>query len=62
MKHIKFCPKCKSLNIRIGLIGFFGFPARYKCRECGYKSFIFPTISIEELKKLAKKNGRRKHK
>ena len=61
MKHIKFCPKCKSLNIRSKILGFFGFPAKYKCGNCGYQAFIFPAVSIDELKKLAK-NGRRKHK
>jgi transposase-like protein len=59
MPHIKFCPKCKSLNIRSKLIGFFGFPAKYRCKDCGYQAFIFPAISMEELKKLKKKDGKK---
>jgi transposase-like protein len=52
MKHIKFCPKCKSLNIRSKFIGFLGFPAQYRCRDCGYQAFIFPTLTMEQLKEL----------
>jgi transposase-like protein len=55
MRHIKFCPKCRSLNVRSRLLGFLGFPAKYRCKDCGYQAFIFPAISIEELKKIARK-------
>jgi DNA-directed RNA polymerase subunit M/transcription elongation factor TFIIS len=60
MKHVKFCPKCKSLDIRSHLIGFFGFPAKYKCRNCGYSAFIFPALTMEQLKKLGNKRSDRK--
>jgi len=55
MRHIKFCPKCKSLNIRSRLLGFFGFPAKYRCKDCGFSAFIFPTITNEQLEELKKK-------
>jgi hypothetical protein len=56
---IKFCQKCKSLNVRTKLLGFFGFPTKYKCRDCNYQSFIFPTITLEQLKKLGKKKKKK---
>jgi len=63
-KYVKFCPKCKSLNIRAELKSgwWIGLPAVYKCRNCGFKSRLFPEISMEEVKKKyvnAKHNKKR---
>jgi len=54
----KICPKCKLLNIKIRWQSFWfaGFPATYKCMNCGFTSFLFPRIEASEdnIKKLIK--------
>lgn len=44
----KICPKCHSLNIRARWQSFWfaGFPSTYECRDCGFKSYIFPRIEL----------------
>ena len=58
MVKAKICPRCKSLNIRIRWKSFWfvGFPATYECRECGFKSFIFPKAELTKanVKKLVR--------
>jgi hypothetical protein len=55
MKYAKVCPKCKSLNIRARWQSFWfaGFPSTYECRDCGFKSYIFPRIELTK-KNVAK--------
>lgn len=55
MKYVRFCPKCRSLNIRSKLLGFFGLPAKYKCGNCSYQAYVFPMVSVDDLKKFGKK-------
>lgn len=67
IKYIKFCPRCKNLNIKVGNAGglagtYFGLPTLYKCMNCGYNNYAFPEIDINELKtqeksKEEKENG-----
>ena len=61
-KYVKFCPKCKSLNIKtvtaIGRWGLaFGLPAVYKCGKCMYESPLFPEIELSK-RKAGSKNKR----
>lgn len=49
----KFCPKCKSTNVRLNmttLSSIGGESPSWKCNECGFSSPEFP-----ELKKKVKK-------
>jgi len=42
----KFCPKCKSTNVRkkMGALLTRGVPQEWRCNDCGYSSFIFPEL------------------
>ena len=54
----KICPRCKSLHIRARWQSFWfvGFPSTYECKDCGFKSYIFPKIELTKanVKKLIK--------
>jgi transposase-like protein len=42
---IKYCPKCKSTDIEYKPSvdqAAFGFPPKFKCKNCGYESIAFP--------------------
>lgn len=42
----KFCPKCKSHNIKpVSILGI--LPMSYKCRDCGYEGSIVLEIDSE---------------
>ncbi|MBI2559417.1 hypothetical protein HYW20_08900 [Candidatus Woesearchaeota archaeon] len=58
-KYIKFCPKCNSIDIyqdksTMQSLGY--LPTKYICNNCGYSSFNFPEIDINELDKLHLQN------
>lgn len=57
-RYVKICPKCRSLNIRTKWqsLWFFGFPATFKCLDCGFTSYIFPEMELNEknVKKLVR--------
>ena len=63
-KYIKFCPKCNSIDISqdkstMQSLGF--LPTKYICNNCGYTSFNFPEIDVNELDKLhPQKNKKQK--
>ena len=45
MMKKRFCPKCKSKNIRRdmdAITGALGSLADWKCDDCGYKAAEFP--------------------
>ena len=53
--YIKFCPKCSSIDIyqdksAMQSLGF--LPTKYICNNCGYTSFNFPEIDVDELDKI----------
>ena len=53
--YIKFCPKCNSIDVTpdkstMQSLGF--LPTKYICSNCGYSSFNFPEIDINEVDKL----------
>ena len=53
--YVRFCPKCISVDINqekstMQSLGF--LPTKYICSNCGYSSFNFPEINIDELDKL----------
>ncbi|OIO40335.1 hypothetical protein CO154_01380 [Candidatus Pacearchaeota archaeon CG_4_9_14_3_um_filter_31_7] len=53
-KYVKICPKCNSLDVKIDMQGAlvaFGLPAIYICNDCGFKSYIFPEIDLNEVEK-----------
>ncbi|MEK6935731.1 MAG: hypothetical protein AABW67_03005 [Nanoarchaeota archaeon] len=47
---IKVCPKCKSKDIIISMNALTteAFPAKYKCEDCGFESYII----AEKIKKV----------
>jgi DNA-directed RNA polymerase subunit M/transcription elongation factor TFIIS len=54
-QYVKFCPRCKSLNVKVSNTGgsagtYFGLPTLYKCLNCGYSNYAFPEIDLNELK------------
>ena len=54
-KYIKFCPKCNSIDTyqdksTMQSLGY--IPTKYICNYCGFSSFNFPEIEIEEIDKL----------
>lgn len=58
---IKYCPKCKSVNVRINITpsAVLGAPQKWECLKCGFQSnSIFPEKKIE--KKIKKRKVRRK--
>jgi len=51
----KFCPRCKSENVRAGLSATLavGAPQNWVCNNCGYYGLIFPE---KEIKTKVKRN------
>lgn len=50
---IRYCPKCKSVNVRIDITttAALGVPQKWECMKCGFESYaIFPERDIEEIK------------
>lgn len=47
---IRFCPKCKSKNVQINITlgAAFGFPQQWRCNKCGFKSYDFPEMEVDE--------------
>jgi hypothetical protein len=56
-----FCPRCKSVDVRIEITpsSAFGAPQGWICNNCGYKNVVFPKLIKL---KTEGKNGRRKTK
>ncbi len=51
MKKIKYCPKCKSMNVKIDITAgaVFGAPQKWRCMNCGFESYaIFPDGEVEK--------------
>lgn len=53
IKGLRFCPKCKSTNIRkeFNIFLIFGAPQKWRCQDCGFTGYLFP----EKLKKRERK-------
>lgn len=54
-KYVRFCPKCNSGDIgqdksTMQSLGY--LPTKYICNNCGYSSFNFPEIDVNEVDKL----------
>jgi len=48
---IKYCPRCKSINVRVRITpsAVFGIPQKWECMECGFESSsIFPEKEVEK--------------
>jgi hypothetical protein len=63
--YVKVCPKCRSLDVYQETPGaslniIFGMPTQYKCRNCGFTSYIFPEINFNEIKETAEKKKDKK--
>lgn len=61
MKNIiRFCPKCKSINVMIDsedkLWAATQINGTFICKDCGFKSKIFPEIEKSKLKLLKNEN------
>ena len=52
MMSKKFCPKCKSENIRMTGWGGLG---GWECVDCGFRGSVFPEKFKEEKEKRKKK-------
>jgi len=52
--RVKFCPRCKSKEIKLVVGGNIGL---WECKKCGYRGSIFPEkeIKVNEEKKDKKK-------
>ncbi len=51
---IKYCPKCKSTNVRVNITpsAIMGAPQKWECLNCGFESYsIFPIKEIKQIKK-----------
>lgn len=55
--RIRFCPTCKSFNVRyIHTLGnLFGVVPKLKCMDCGAEASTFPIMEVTQ-KELDKKN------
>ena len=54
----KYCPKCKSINVKVKIAASasLGAPQKWKCNDCGFESYsIFPEKEISEIRKERKK-------
>ena len=63
-KYIRFCPKCKSIDINqdkstMQSLGY--LPTKYICNNCGYSSFNFPEMNMNRLHKLHIKTTQEKN-
>lgn len=61
----RFCPKCKSENVEVGVapVGIPNLAALgpiNKCLDCGFEAMIFPEKFKLEIEKDKKQNDRRK--
>ncbi len=47
---VKFCPKCKSTNVKseMAVSIIYGAPQKWRCDDCGFSGFLFPEKEIEE--------------
>jgi len=56
---IHYCPKCKSVNVRINITAsaVLGAPQKWECLNCGFESYsIFPQKEIKnKIRKKEKK-------
>jgi transposase-like protein len=58
MGKIRYCPRCKSVNVRIQITAtsIIGVPQKWECLDCGFESYsIFPQGEIPKTKKIKKK-------
>jgi predicted RNA-binding Zn-ribbon protein involved in translation (DUF1610 family) len=46
---VKFCPKCKSIRLRVRYLDPFSLQPKYHCSSCGFSSFIVPQLDKEEV-------------
>jgi len=55
MNEKRFCPKCKSENVRkeMNILLALGAPQKWVCNKCGYHGHMFPIK--EKLKNIKKK-------
>lgn len=59
-KYVKICPNCKSIDVgserstmqQTGIL-----PTRYICNNCGFASFAFPEIDLNDYEKIPKKEN-----
>ncbi|MEK6840694.1 MAG: hypothetical protein AABX79_01945 [Nanoarchaeota archaeon] len=56
MEEKIFCPKCKSVNVKLDITASasLGAPQMWICNSCGYENYVFPK------KQLIKKNINKK--
>ena len=50
--RVKFCPKCRSEEIKLVVGGGIGM---YECKKCKFRGSIFPEKEIGEVKKIKRK-------
>jgi transposase-like protein len=65
-KKIRYCPRCKSVNVKIDITpgAAIGAPQKWKCMKCWFDSYMpFPQTDLKEQLEKQKiqesKNGRK---
>jgi hypothetical protein len=53
-KFVRICPNCNSLDVFAETPGasaniVFGLPTMFRCRNCGFSSYVFPEVDINEM-------------
>ena len=57
MKKMKYCPRCKSIDVRINITPSIvaGVPQKWECNDCNFESYsIFPEKEIDNSDKSDK--------
>jgi len=60
-RYVKICPRCKSIDVQVSHQGSLsgltalGLPTMYRCKKCGFSSYSFPEIDLNEVKKKKEK-------
>ena len=51
MDSKRFCPKCKSEDVKLQQGNLYGTPGNWVCNKCGFHNVIFPVKKeLNELK------------
>ena len=54
MEEKMFCPKCRSINVKVNITASLVLeaPQVYLCNNCGYQNYLFPKLTkLKENKK-----------
>ena len=64
--YVKICPKCGDADVIVDfsnpVVWDYGTPPKYKCKECGFISNVFPEVDHKKIKNFKKELKDAKHK